>query len=100
MIVAGEKLSKIHKSSIAIVNEYGPTEVTITSTIKHVKNEHDISIGKPISNSKAYVLSSNLSSLPIGAIGELYIGGVGLARGYLNNPKLTEERFIPNPFQN
>ena len=98
LIVAGEKLSKIHKSSVAIVNEYGPTEVTITSTIKHVKNENDISIGKPISNSKAYVLSSDLSSLPIGAIGELYIGGVGLARGYLNQPGLTKERFITNPF--
>ena len=73
LIVAGEKLSKIHKSSVAIVNEYGPTEVTITSTIKHVKNENDISIGKPISNSKAYVLSECLSPLPIGAIGELYM---------------------------
>ena len=48
---------------------------------------------------KAYVLSECLSPLPVGAIGELYIGGVGLARGYFNNPELTKERFIPNPFQ-
>ena len=82
---------------------YGITETTVhvtyneiaQSSIDQISNK----IGKVIPDLKAYVLSSNLSALPIGGIGELYIGGVGLARGYLNNPKLTEERFIPNPFQ-
>ena len=59
-----------------------------------------IALGKPIFNTKCYVLDTNLMPLPIGAIGELYIGGVGLARGYLNRPDLTMERFINNPFNN
>ena len=58
-----------------------------------------IYIGKPIANTKAYILNQNQQPLPIGAIGELYIGGVGLARGYLNRPELTAEKFITNPFQ-
>ena len=104
-IYGGEKLDVnlqgiINKyPNISIINEYAPTEATITSTVKFIKNNTDISIGTPISNTKAYVLSSDLSLLPIGAVGELYIGGVGLARGYLNNPDLTAKRFISNPFQ-
>ena len=83
-----------------LYNYYGPTEASVYATGKQVEDDNVESIGKPISNSKAYVLSKCLSPLPIGAIGELYIGGAGLARGYLNNTKLTKEKFIPNPFQN
>ena len=54
---------------------------------------------KPIGNTKAYILNANQQPLPIGATGELYIGGAGLARGYLNQPELTAEKFIVNPFQ-
>ena len=85
-----------------IKNQYGPTEACLFSCehelASNLKAFNIISIGKPISNTKVYVLSEFLSPLPIGAIGELYIGGVGLARGYLNQPSLTKEKFIPNPF--
>ena len=83
-----------------IYNLYGPTEATLNITSKLLIDiiKGNISIGKPISNTKVYVLSECLSPLPIGAIGELYIGGAGLARGYLNQPGLTKEKFIPNPF--
>ena len=95
-----KSLDYYSKNIKEILNIFGPTEVTICSSIARYKKDAVYNdIGTPIFNSKAYVLSVNLSALPIGAIGELYIGGVDLARGYLNNPKLTEERFIPNPFQ-
>lgn len=79
-------------------NLYGPTEASIDVTFFNVKFGHKVCIGKPISNTKAFVLDKNLKPLPIGIIGELYIGGVGLSRGYLNNETLTRERFIDNPF--
>jgi len=86
-----------------IVNSYGPTEATICSSSYVLNKKTDYSkkipIGKPINNYKTYVLDKTLTSLPVGAIGELYIGGVGLARGYLNKPELTAEKFIPNQFQ-
>ena len=87
--------------STQIHNLYGPTEASVDvlyydCTDKDIKS---INIGKPISNTKAYILGHGLTPLPIGAIGELYIGSVGLARGYLNKPDLTQERFVLNPFQ-
>ncbi|WP_262696519.1 non-ribosomal peptide synthetase, partial [Kordiimonas aquimaris] len=90
----------------AFFNAYGPTESTVGSSIYKVPSLSSLSdhstvpIGRPISNTQLYVLSDNLSVLPIGAVGELYIGGAGLARGYLNRPELTAERFISNPFSN
>ncbi len=100
----GELLKKEYYEKIAldskctIINTYGPTEATITSTVNIIQNDN-ITIGVPISNSRAYVLDKRLRVLPVGAIGELYIGGIGLARAYLNQPQLTAERFIANPFQ-
>jgi AMP-binding enzyme/Condensation domain/Phosphopantetheine attachment site/AMP-binding enzyme C-terminal domain len=85
-----------------LVNMYGPTEtlhVTCTEAIKESDILKSSLIGRVIPDSKAYVLDSNLTPTPIGAIGELHIGGMGLARGYLNKPELTAERFIANPFQ-
>jgi amino acid adenylation domain-containing protein/thioester reductase-like protein len=86
-------------------NLYGPTETTIWSTIYHVeKVRRDVStggtvpIGRPIANTQIYILDSNLQPVPLGVIGDLYIGGDGLSRGYLNRPELTAERFIVNPF--
>jgi amino acid adenylation domain-containing protein len=85
-----------------LINMYGITETTIHATYKIIE-EKDLGkkshIGKMIPDLKAYILDDNLNLLPIGAIGELYIGGAGLARGYLNQPQLTAERFIANPFQ-
>ncbi len=74
---------------------YGPTETTIWSTVKGLTYTSNINIGKPIANTKAYILDHYKNLQPIGAAGELFIGGDGLASGYLNNPCLTEECFIP-----
>ena len=86
-----------------LVNMYGITETTVHVTynkiFQNTIGQTSNKIGKVIPDLTAYVLSECLSPLPIGAIGELYIGGAGLARGYLNNTKLTKERFISNPLQ-
>ncbi|KAB2835966.1 MAG: AMP-binding protein, partial [Caedimonadaceae bacterium] len=84
-----------------IHNLYGPTEASVDVLFYDCtdKNIEAVYIGKQIDNTTAYVLDSELRVLPVGAVGELYIGGVGLARGYLNKPELTAERFISNPFQ-
>ncbi|GAB4201300.1 MAG: hypothetical protein OHK0022_23210 [Roseiflexaceae bacterium] len=78
-------------------NMYGPTETTIWSTHAPVTGEA-VTIGRPIANTLVYVLDDALRPTPIGVPGELYIGGMGLARGYLGRPDLTAERFVPNPF--
>jgi len=96
-----EKLYKLHKNiyNLAIYDEYGPTEATVGTCNSRISLNNNLTIGKPYANYKTYVLDQALSPLPVGAIGELYIGGAGLARGYLNRSDLTAERFIPNPFQ-
>lgn len=85
-----------------LVNGYGPTECTTFSVCHWIKdvpeNAASIPIGRPISNSRAYVLDAGLQPTPPGTVGDLYLGGDGLARGYLNQPELTAERFIPDPF--
>lgn len=82
-------------------NLYGPTETTIWSTVYHVeKSQRDavsVPIGKPIANTQIYILDANLQAIPIGVIGDLYIGGAGLSRGYLNRAELTAEKFVPHP---
>ncbi|MBX4266311.1 non-ribosomal peptide synthetase [Clostridium estertheticum] len=105
--LAGEKLtlSTIKKSleiapKIEMVNEYGPTENSVLSTMmRNVNLETPISVGKPISNTRIYIVNENNRIQPIGVVGELCISGKGLARGYLNRLKLTEEKFIQNPFE-
>jgi amino acid adenylation domain-containing protein/non-ribosomal peptide synthase protein (TIGR01720 family) len=92
--------------NLKIINAYGPTENTVCSTLYLLDNKYTHSnkdktpIGRPISNTKAYILDDCLNPVPIGVKGELYLGGIGLARGYLNQPDLTAEKFIPNPFIN
>lgn len=83
-----------------VFNLYGPTEDTVYSTVFRAEKQGGTSppIGKPIANSRAYVLDSYGQPVPLGVPGELYLGGAGLARGYLNRPGLTEEKFIPDPF--
>ncbi|WP_025715725.1 non-ribosomal peptide synthetase [Paenibacillus sp. 1-18] len=81
------------------INGYGPTEATIGSTLGVITKDTDkITIGKPIPNKKIYILNSNMQLQPIGVSGEIYIGGAGIARGYWNNPDMTKEKFIDNPF--
>jgi len=83
----------------ALSNAYGPTETTINATINDCLPEHNtLSIGKPCANTQVYVCNAEQKLVPEGVVGELYIGGVGLARGYLNQTQLTSERFIDNPF--
>ena len=82
----------------ALWNMYGPTETTIWSTLDRVTAEDTLSLGHPIANTRILILDSRQQLVPIGVTGELYIGGDGLARGYLNQPELTAERFLPDPF--
>ncbi|MCM3126807.1 non-ribosomal peptide synthetase [Paenibacillus provencensis] len=86
-----------------IANGYGPTETTVfaaTYTVdEHVRAHSSVPIGKPIHNTKVYVLNRWGQRQPVGLPGELYIGGDGLAREYLKQPELTKERFISNPFE-
>jgi thioesterase domain-containing protein len=81
-------------------NFYGPTETTIWSTAHEVKKNENgpITIGRPLGNTQCYILDTQCQPVPIGLIGELYIAGDGLARGYCNQPELTKEKFVPNPF--
>ena len=89
-------------SKCRVVNHYGPTETTIGKLLYIVEPdaefEFTVPIGKPFSNTKVLVLTKNLKLCPIGVPGQLYITGDGVARGYLNNPELTKEKFIRNPF--
>ena len=80
-------------------NMYGPTETTVWSTRKEIKSAEEINIGRPIGNTQIYVLDRELQPVPIGVAGEMYIGGEGLARGYVNRPELTGEKFIEHPFR-
>ena len=86
--------------SYALLNHYGPTECTVVATCASVsKGEGGTpTIGRPIANTQVYVLDAAMELLPFGAQGELYVGGIGVARGYLGRPSLTAERFIPDPF--
>lgn len=80
-------------------NLYGPTETTVWSMISRVANADDVvPLGRPIANTQIYLLDSAFNLVPIGVPGELYIGGDGLARGYWQQPGLTAERFVPDPF--
>ncbi len=85
-----------------LVNEYGPTETVVGCCVYTVGKEEDsqgsIPIGRPIANTRLYILSPHLQLQPVGVPGELYIGGPGLARGYLNRPDLTAHAFVPDPF--
>ncbi|WP_277884426.1 amino acid adenylation domain-containing protein [Paenibacillus polymyxa] len=117
-LIGGEALSVqlvhvfLHKWSgyrPVITNVYGPTETTVDATAYTIedveslnilleKGEHTVSIGTPIANQAVYILNNQQQLVPIGIAGELYIGGAGVGRGYLNLPELTAEKFIPNPF--
>ncbi|MFM9101292.1 MAG: non-ribosomal peptide synthetase, partial [Cyanobium sp.] len=104
LILAGElptaPLVRLWATGRRLFNAYGPTEATVWSTV-HLCTPGARSnppIGRPIANTRIYVLDGDGQPLPIGVTGELYIGGAGVARGYLNRPELTAERFLPDPF--
>ncbi len=82
-------------------NLYGPTETTVWSTAYELTSQSTRPmIGRPIGNTQLYVLDAEQRDLPVGSVGELYIGGAGVAKGYLNRPQLTEERFVDNRYFN
>lgn len=88
---------------VAVTNLYGPTEATIDATAwdwqrPDIDERRAVPIGRPIANTQAYVLDAHMQPLPIGVEGELYLAGAGQARGYMNRPELTAEKFVPNPF--
>lgn len=113
VIIGGEKAApnkvsrwrEITNGKIRLVNSYGPTEATVVTTVEDIQAHEDfyerkeIPIGKPVSGSQAIILDKNLNPVPLGVTGELFIGGGNLALGYVNAPRLTAEKFIPNSFQ-
>lgn len=110
LLIGGESLSVPHvRRALAalpatrLINGYGPTECTTFTTTCLIPKDlptgtRSIPIGRPITDTSAYVLSPSMELLPMGLVGELHVGGRGLARGYLGRADLTAERFVPNPF--
>lgn len=103
----GEQLSFLAdlECAVEILNEYGPTEATVGCAVYSlilgdgaVPSAGAVPIGKPMENVKLYILDADREPVPVGATGELYIGGIQVARGYLNQPELTTEKFLQNPF--
>jgi tyrocidine synthetase-3 len=101
LLTGGDKLTQFEQNSFTLVNNYGPTENTVVTSSFIVDKQYDsIPIGKPIYNSRIYIIDKYKHIQPIGVAGELCVSGIGLAKGYLNNPELTAEKFIDNPFVN
>jgi amino acid adenylation domain-containing protein len=104
MLTGGDALHVYPPPSLpfALVNNYGPTECAVVATsgvVRTARNGNRLPpIGRPIANTKVYLLNEDLAEVPPGTAGEIYIGGTGVARGYRNRPDLTAERFIPDPF--
>ncbi|MCM3291599.1 LLM class flavin-dependent oxidoreductase [Paenibacillus sp. MER 180] len=102
VLLGGERLSvhlkdRIYErfSTINVYNMYGPTETTVWSSVQAIDSKDStILVGKPVANTQFYIVDSNLNLLPIGVVGELCIGGMGVATGYLNNIELTNSKFI------
>ena len=115
MVIGGEALKKSHFDfliskdiNVELVNEYGPTEATVGCSIysfstitdrERIEESSSVSIGKPMDNVELYILNDQNSLLPAGVVGEIHIGGAGIARGYLNREELTSQKFIRNPFK-
>ncbi|MDI9894478.1 non-ribosomal peptide synthase/polyketide synthase [Rhodococcus sp. IEGM 1381] len=104
ILVGGEALpqdlaDRLVANAASVTNMYGPTESTIWSTTSQIASDRRPDIGRPILNTSTYVLDRELRPVPIGTAGELYVGGAGLAHGYLGRPALTAERFVANPYE-
>ncbi|UXA69071.1 amino acid adenylation domain-containing protein [Xanthomonas prunicola] len=104
VIVGGEALTPamrqrwLQGTRTPLLDTYGPTEAIVVATTQAIAADAPIGIGRPLSATRAYVLDRAGHALPIGACGELHLGGLALARGYLDRPDLTAERFVPDPF--
>jgi thioesterase domain-containing protein len=103
MLTAGEPLTwtlaqRLLERGTALWNLYGPTEATVYATGCRIDKDSKITVGRSLANCTAYVLDEHRQRLPIGVVGELFLGGIGVGAGYLNRPELTSEKFLPDPF--
>ncbi|MFD2051925.1 amino acid adenylation domain-containing protein [Mesorhizobium calcicola] len=101
LLIGGDRLQRVPSlgpSPINLINNYGPTEATVVATSGQLFSDAVPHIGRPIANTRVYLLDAHGQPVPFGAVGELHIGGAGVARGYLNRPELTAERFLADPF--
>jgi amino acid adenylation domain-containing protein len=96
--LSAELAARLRPRCRALWNLYGPTETTIWSTVERIEADSRITIGRPIDNTTCVIVDAELQPVPAGVAGELCIGGLGVARGYLGRPDLTAERFVPDPF--
>src|SRR5262249_15974102 len=104
LVVAGEAcsadLAARWSRGRRFVNAYGPTEVTVCAASEvYTKDGLPPSIGRPLANTRVYLLNDYMEPVPVGVPGEIYVGGIGVTRGYLNLPDLTEARFVHDPFR-
>ncbi|MBN1080243.1 amino acid adenylation domain-containing protein [Pseudomonas sp. 1079] len=99
LLIGGDRLRTFTQAqTFAVVNNYGPTEATVVATSGRVEVGQPLHIGAPVANARVYLLDAQQRPVPIGVAGELYVGGKGVARGYLNRAELSAERFIDDPF--
>jgi arthrofactin-type cyclic lipopeptide synthetase C len=99
LLIGGDRLRQFSRQQrFAVINNYGPTEATVVATSGRIDVGAALHIGKPVANAAVYLLDEQQRPVPMGVMGELYVGGAGVARGYLNRADLTAERFLHDPF--
>ncbi|WP_095118443.1 non-ribosomal peptide synthase/polyketide synthase [Pseudomonas sp. Irchel s3f10] len=99
LLIGGDRLRQFSRNQqFDVINNYGPTEATVVATFGRIEAGDALHIGKPVANASVYLLDEQQRPVPIGVMGELYVGGAGVARGYLNRADLSAERFLHDPF--
>jgi len=99
LLIGGDRLRQFSRNQqFDVINNYGPTEATVVATSGRIEAGDALHIGKPVANATVYLLDEQQRPVPIGVMGELYVGGAGVARGYLNRADLSAERFLHDPF--
>ncbi|MBK5540914.1 amino acid adenylation domain-containing protein [Pseudomonas sp. TH07] len=99
LLIGGDRLRQFTRDQrFKVINNYGPTEAAVVATSGPIEAGGPLHIGTPIANARVYLLDEQRRPVPVGVAGELYVGGAGVARGYLHRPELTAERFVDDPF--